>query len=184
MGQESQASTKTQPPEINNGALTDILHGDIQNKGAHETSNDYHQWSPLPVISNWLERRVNRADKKGPPHRNRKAGKDPSDPWRQPHQDEPWLDVNAVRHINQFGTPKAPLMEISCTPDKAYLVRDFITAQGIEEFDAEMNRFIQPYVVESNENDNKKIARRSNIHFVRLLLARWKEAHYIVITGK
>lgn len=34
---------------------------------------------------------------------------------------KPWPDVDAVRHINQYGSPSTPLMEVTCVPEKAKL---------------------------------------------------------------
>lgn len=30
-------------------------------------------------------------------------------------------DVDAIRHVNQFGTPEVPVMEIACVPEKVDL---------------------------------------------------------------
>lgn len=44
---------------------------------------------------------------------------------RAEEQEEVIIDIDAVRHLNQFGTSEKPLMEIACTPEKADLVRNF-----------------------------------------------------------
>lgn len=36
---------------------------------------------------------------------------------------EVWPDLDAVRHVNQFGYPEQPMMEIACTPQKSDTVR-------------------------------------------------------------
>lgn len=92
---------------------------------------------------------------------------------------EQWPNIDAVRHINIFGSPTSPLMEIACTPDKAETVRNFFMKQDIQVYYVQLNPCIYPAVVESNEADNRKIATRLRNHFGRILLAWWKAAHYI-----
>lgn len=94
-------------------------------------------------------------------------------------RDDPWPDVNAVRHINQYGTPTSPLLEIACTPDKTDVFRNFFNGQGIEICEGDLNPCIDPAIMVNNETDNKKLAKRLKNHFVRLLLSWWKAAHYV-----
>lgn len=95
------------------------------------------------------------------------------------HQKELWQDVDAVRHINQFGSPTSPLMEIICTPNKADILHEFFIKQGIEICDTQFNPCIDPAIHDNNESDNRKLATRLRNHFARLLLAWWKAAHYV-----
>lgn len=84
---------------------------------------------------------------------------------------EHWPGVDAVRHINQYGTPTSPLLEIACTPDRSDTLRDFFTKQSIEVCHAHMNPCIDPAVQENNETDKKKLEKTLKNHFVRVLLA-------------
>lgn len=45
--------------------------------------------------------------------------------------------------------------------------------------DGQHNPCIDPAINEKNETDNRKLAKRMRNHFVRLLLAWWKAAHYV-----
>lgn len=94
-------------------------------------------------------------------------------------RNEHWSDVDAVRHINIFGTLAAPLLEVACTLDKVETLRTFFENQGLQVYDIHMSPWIDPTVAEVNETDNRKIAIRLRIHFARVLLAWWKAAHYI-----
>lgn len=40
-------------------------------------------------------------------------------------KEEAILDIDAVRHLNQFGTPEQPIMEVACTPERAATVVNF-----------------------------------------------------------
>lgn len=46
-------------------------------------------------------------------------------------------------------------------------------------YDVQINPCIDIAVVESEETDNRKIATRLRNHFIRILLAWWKAAHYV-----
>lgn len=39
---------------------------------------------------------------------------------------EVWPDLDAVRHVKQFGSPEAPVIEIDCVPEKVDTVREFM----------------------------------------------------------
>lgn len=41
-------------------------------------------------------------------------------------------DVDSVRHVNQFGSPEVPIMEVACVPAKAEAVREFFRQNGID----------------------------------------------------
>lgn len=84
-----------------------------------------------------------------------------------------------MRHINQFGTPTSPLMEISCTAENAENLREFFGKHEIEVFDGQLKPCIDPAIKGTKETDNRKIAIRLESHFVRILLAWWKPDHYI-----
>lgn len=90
-----------------------------------------------------------------------------------------WQDVDTVRYINQFGSPKSPLMEIVCTPNKADIIHEFFMKQGVEICDAQLNPCLDPAIHDNNEHDNIKLAIRLRNHFTRLLLAWWKAAHNV-----
>lgn len=95
----------------------------------------------------------------------------PSNQTRKGHRNEPCLDGDAVRHIKQFESPKSPLMEIVCTPEKADNLREFFMKQGINVFDAQFNPCIDQDIHDTNENDNRKLDMRLRNHFASLLLA-------------
>lgn len=92
--------------------------------------------------------------------------------------DTKWSDIDAVRHINVFGTPTQPLMEIAYVQLKEDKVREFFEAQGVEVCYHKLKPCIDPAILETKDTDNRKIALRLN-HFVRILLARWKAANYV-----
>lgn len=100
----------------------------------------------------------------------------PDEPTNQNNNDEDqgnekWPDIDAVRHINVYGTPTSPLMEIACTPAIEAKLRAFFAQKDVEVGDCELNRCIDPAIQETTKTDNKKIALRLKNHFVRLLLA-------------
>lgn len=43
----------------------------------------------------------------------------------------PEPDVDAIRHVNQFGTPKVPVMEIACITEKVDLAVNFLHENNI-----------------------------------------------------
>lgn len=45
---------------------------------------------------------------------------------------EVWPDMDAVLHVNQFGSTEKPMMEIACAPDKSDIVREFFHGNNIE----------------------------------------------------
>lgn len=86
-------------------------------------------------------------------------------------------DLDAVRHVNQFGSPTQPMMEISSTPEKSDTVRDFLRENNIETWSSYINPFLDPSVEvadTSQEADEKKFG-----HFTRLLVAWWKAADFV-----
>lgn len=58
-----------------------------------------------------------------------KQGGHPSSHNGTHQQNEPWFDLNAVQHINEYRSRTPPLMKMPCTPDKAYTVRDIFIKQ-------------------------------------------------------
>lgn len=44
----------------------------------------------------------------------------------------PTPELDAVRHLNQFGTPDAPLMEVACTVEKRDQVIQFFEANKVQ----------------------------------------------------
>lgn len=43
-----------------------------------------------------------------------------------------WPDLDAVSHVNQFGSPDTPVMDIACVPEKFDTVRDFLIDNSVE----------------------------------------------------
>lgn len=41
------------------------------------------------------------------------------------------VDIDAVRHLNQFGTPENPQMEIPCTQKRVGIVKSFFQESEI-----------------------------------------------------
>lgn len=70
-------------------------------------------------------------------------------------------------------------MEVACTPEKIETLRKFFIQQGVEVCDSHLNSCIDQAIHEGNETDNRKLAKRLRKHFIRLLLAWWKGAHYV-----
>lgn len=62
---------------------------------------------------------------------------------------EAWPDLEAVRHVNQFGSPEEPMMEIACTSEKLDTVRDFMKDNGIDIWPVDTNPFMDPSVRDS-----------------------------------
>lgn len=92
--------------------------------------------------------------------------------------EEVWPDLDAVRHVNQFGTPDCPIMEIACTPEKSDVVREFLRANKIETWPASINPFLEPSV---DSADTSQGADRQRIgHFTRVLVAWWKAANFVL----
>lgn len=44
-------------------------------------------------------------------------------------------DVDGIRHVNQFGRPSVPVMEIACIPEKLDLVQNFFRDKNITTWD-------------------------------------------------
>lgn len=75
-------------------------------------------------------------------------------------------DIDAIRHVNQFGTPAVPVMEIACTPEKLDLLERFFQANQIAIW-TDINPFFEQSV---DAADNSLDAKRYRIaHFTRLL---------------
>lgn len=53
----------------------------------------------------------------------------------------PYMDT--IRHVNQFGTPETPIMEIDCVPDKVATVRVFMEHNNIELWSADLNPLVE-----------------------------------------
>lgn len=91
--------------------------------------------------------------------------------------EEMWLDLDAVRHINQFGSPEQPMMEIACTPEKSDIVREFLHDKNIETWIVTTNPFIDPSV---DAEDESQAAYKKRIgHFTRVLAAWWKATNFV-----
>lgn len=86
-------------------------------------------------------------------------------------------DIDAVRHLNQFGTPDAPLMEIACTQDRKELVVKFFNESSIEVWPEDINPLLAPDI--SLDDDSTTAAKRHHVHTIRVLNAWWKGAHYV-----
>lgn len=91
--------------------------------------------------------------------------------------EELWIDLLAVRYVNQFGTPEQPMMEITCTPEKIDAVREFLIDNGIEIWPVSTNPFPEPSV---EATDTTKAADEKRIgYFTRVLLKWCKAANFV-----
>lgn len=54
------------------------------------------------------------------------------------------VDIDSVRHLNQFGTPEKPIMEIACTPERVGLVKRFFQESEIPLWDDNINPLLDP----------------------------------------
>lgn len=70
-------------------------------------------------------------------------------------------------------------MEIACIPEKVDIIRELFNNQNVEVCDSTHNPCIDPSIMETNETDNRKLAKKLKKHFPRLLLAWWKAMHYV-----
>lgn len=57
---------------------------------------------------------------------------------------EPSPDIDVVRHINQFGTPDVPLMEIACTAERKDRVVQFFAENEIQRWPEDINPLLAP----------------------------------------
>lgn len=85
-------------------------------------------------------------------------------------------DVDAIRHVNQFGTPVVSVMEVTCVPEKSDLVLNFFQYNGIETW-SNINPFHEQSVDDADDSQDAK--RYRTAHFTRLLLASWKAANFV-----
>lgn len=86
-------------------------------------------------------------------------------------------DIDAVRHLNQFGTPEAPLMEVACTRDRKETVIKFFKESNIEVWPDTINPLLAPDI--EPDDDSQMAAKRHHGHSIRVLNAWWKAAHYV-----
>lgn len=95
----------------------------------------------------------------------------------QTEQDESSPDIDAVRYLNQFGTPDAPLMEIACTKDSKDSVIHFFTESNIKVWPDTINPLMAPDIA---TEDNSMIAiKLHHGHTITVLNAWWKAPHYV-----
>lgn len=80
---------------------------------------------------------------------------------------EPSPDIDAVRHLNQFGTPEAPLMEVARTQERKVVVVQFFKERNIETWPDTINQLLTPEIY---PNDKSLTAdRRHTGHCGRVL---------------
>lgn len=84
-------------------------------------------------------------------------------------------DIDAIQHLNQFGTPEAPIMEITSVPDKLAIVRGFMEQNNIEMSAPDLNPFLDPTADLTDKSPDE--LSRSRAHFTRVLLSWWKAAN-------
>lgn len=89
-------------------------------------------------------------------------------------------DVDAIRHVNHFGTPQVPLMNITCVPGKAELVRCFLQARKIPLWPNDMNPLMENSVDAADKSPDATKYRVA--HFTRVMIAWWKAANFVQIT--
>lgn len=89
-------------------------------------------------------------------------------------QTEP--DVDAIRHVNQFGTPSVPVMEVACLPEKRDLVLNFFQENNIQIWE-DINPFLENSVTANDDSPDARRFRKA--HLTRLLLAWWKAVNFL-----
>lgn len=84
--------------------------------------------------------------------------------------------VDAIRHVNQFGTPDIQFMEVACVPEKVDLVTNILQANNIQ-----LWQNISPLWEQSSDptNTSQEAKRLRIAHFTRLLLAWWKASNFV-----
>lgn len=86
-------------------------------------------------------------------------------------------DIDSVRHLNQFGTPDTPLMEVACTNDHKDTVIQFFKDSKIEVWPDNISPLLAPDI---DPRDNSQLATKRHYgHCIRVLNAWWKAAHYV-----
>lgn len=86
-------------------------------------------------------------------------------------------DIDSVRHLNQFGTPDVPLMEVACTQDRKDMVIQFFKDSQIEVWPDSINPLVAPDI--DPRDDSLTVTKRHHSHCIRILNAWWKVAHYV-----
>lgn len=87
------------------------------------------------------------------------------------------VDIDAVLHLNQFGTLEHTLIKIACTPERVVLVKNFFRATEIELWPDNFNPLMAP---DTPTTDESTPAVKLHVHhFTGLLVAWWKAAHYV-----
>lgn len=87
------------------------------------------------------------------------------------------IDIDAVRYLNQFGTPDQPIMEVACTSELVNTVKNFFKETEIELWTDDLNPFLDPEV--AGDDKSMQATRRNIGHFIRVLTAWWKAALYV-----
>lgn len=85
-------------------------------------------------------------------------------------------DVDAIRYVNQFGTPQVPVIEIACVPEKFDLVSKFLQENFISMW-PDINPFWEQSVDPIDTYQDSKRYRITN--FTRVLVAWWKAANFV-----
>lgn len=86
-------------------------------------------------------------------------------------------DIDTMRHLNQFGTPVTPLIEIACITAKVEHVKKFFAEIDIHVWPDETNPLLAPDTPPTDSS-----AQADKRHFgncVRVMVAWWKAAHYV-----
>lgn len=96
--------------------------------------------------------------------------------------EETWPDLDAVRHVNQFGTPDEPMMEICCTSEKVDSVRAFLPDNDIETWPSDTKPLRIPSI---QTTDTSPAAVKKGVgHLTRVILSWWKAANFVQSTDK
>lgn len=90
---------------------------------------------------------------------------------------EPNPDFDAVRHLNQFGTPNSPLMEIACTLERKDQVIQFFKDSDIQIWPDNINPLFAPDIAPGDTS--LTAVKKHHGHSIRVLNACWKAGHYI-----
>lgn len=89
-------------------------------------------------------------------------------------------DLDAVRHVNQFGTPDEPMMEMSCVPEKVDAVRAFLEDNGTDTWPTNINPLRIPSVQPTDTSP--AAVKKGAGHLTRVILSWWKDANFVQST--
>lgn len=88
-------------------------------------------------------------------------------------------DIDAVRHLNQFGSPENPVMEVACTPEKEDLVRTLFKESNIDLLTDDLNPLLDPDLGVPVTDTSTTAIKHHVGHSTTVRAAWWKATHYL-----